>query len=705
MAKQPNPLPKDEKIAKRLEPDITTDAYSPEEQEKIITMIEKDIEADKQVLAQWKIDRALDLKHYYGEKPSILENLDKKEWQSDRNLGLCQAICDSYQATLLATCINKDSLRAVPTSENDIDNQDNYSTFAKWTMRKDELDFLTEGDDYIHNKITQGVAYFDIYWKVWYEWVDHHIPKKDGGYRIETKKDRFEKGVIENISNVDDILLPKYGKKIQDLPHIIRIIHKYVHEILDNSKRKIYTNVNRETINKFKMVVLNKMKENEIDDAKKEALGLTDVTDEDVKSYPIDLYKWQGIYTKNGKTEKYQFIIEPITRTFLAGKPLRKIRRDGKYTIVGGPFSKVVGQIPGRSLPRIIMHPINAFNNTWNQKSDFQYVENCPFGFYKPDENYQEQEYNLEPGVLYPSDDPQNINIPNFSRSMAWAYNDIRLLFEVIEKITGAASYFQTSERKVSGTATRDILVAQHSQTRFGIWVTRIQSEFCEALNMVMKLYQDVAPPSLAKRVLGEDGKRIFPKLSVKDLRGNYDLVMSPDITGGSRVYDAQMKAQGLAMLQNSIWVDPRINPKGNYNLYADTMKAQGFLDVERYLGPEPKAEVGSAKEIQDEWARFMQGEEVELIPGENPMEHLAGHEKQRAEKYYELPEAYRENFDKHLFATRLQFVRFVRQMRQQEMADRLAQRMLMEKEVGISEEAEEIARERGARREARPTV
>jgi len=86
----------------------------------------------------------------------------------------------------------------------------------------------------------------------------------------------------------------------------------------------------------------------------------------------------------------------------------------------------------------------------------------------------------------------------------------------MLERLTGAASYFMSNQKGVSGTATRDNIINEKSETRFGLWVNRIIEEITEAITMFINMYQDWAPPTLGERVLGEDGKKIFPNLSVK---------------------------------------------------------------------------------------------------------------------------------------------------------------------------------------------
>jgi len=690
--KNPNPLPKAEKLAKRLEPDITTDKYGDTEQKKIVQMVIDDAKADEQVLAAWKIQKLKDLQHLDGVRPSLIENLTKRGWQSDRNLGLCQAVSQTYQATLLATCWNPDSIHYVATEKNDLNNKDKLERFTKVIVGKSHCNLTPEIDDYIENKRGLGFAMFHIYWKVWYEWVDKRIPKKDGGYTIKTVNERFEKGVMENIPDLDDILLPRYGKNIQSLPHMIHIIHKYGHEMIDLGKRNIFMNVSEKWVEQAKETQLSERKSN-LEKEKADQLGLSDVSDDDLRALPIDIHVWYGIYKKGKRTEKYRFYVDIASETFLGGKPLRKISRNGKYPFVGTAFIRKPGQIKGKSLTTEIAPIINAFNNVYNQKSDYQTIENMPYSWHKKGEGYTQQTYELEPGVSYDTEGNPNEEIfeSRGGRSMNWAYQDINLLFEVLEKLTGAASYFLTSESK-GATLGRDKIVAERSQSRFGLWVTRILEDVAEGVTMLINLYQDNAPPKLGKRILGEKGEQLFPNLSVKDLRGNYDARIEPDITAGSKAYERDVHLWGLDRLSQTIWFDPRVNPRGNWQLVNAAMKKVGLPTY--FMPPEPPLQTGTGQEVKDEWTRFMQGEKFDPTAKDNPMEHLAGHTEQKKKSYHELEEEYKPNFDNHLFKTQIQYAQFIRQRQAEKMADKLAQNMIQRKDAGIN--AGEIDRDLG---------
>lgn len=660
-----------------------TDTFSASEQKAIVDMICQDIEADEQVSQEWKEKRKKDLDRYYGKKPSELEGIKVKNWQSDRNLGIAGSVVDIYQSVLSAACWNPESIHFVANEENDIDRKDDLERFTKWMVGTSEVNLAPEVDDYIHNGITQGFSIFEIYRDVWFEWVDRRIPNKgkdgklDGTFTIQTEKVRFERGVVENIDNLDDILMPKWGDDIQKLPHIMRIVHLTGDRIISHGKSGQFINVDAKMVEKFKHAASG-TKSDTIDDLKSDVLGLEDVVDDKFRASPIDIYRWYGWYTKNGKTERYRFMIEPTTRTFLAGKPMRKVMRIPKYPLVGGPFDKIPGQLRGRSMIELIKDPDDAINLTFNQKADFQYITNVPFGFHKAGEGYTKSNYDLEPGVSFstegnPSDE---VYFPNLQRSMAWAQVDFQMLLEVIERRTGAASFFQTTQSKDT-TATRDMIVKEKSDTRFGKWIARKQSEICEAITMVLSLYQDHAPDNLAQRVIGENGKKLFPNLSIETLRYNGDVRMEPDITSGSKAFDRQVKLWGFNALQQSVWFSPQLNPKGSWLLTCDTMKSQGFPAPERYLPPMPKPEIGTSQAVDSIWARISQGEVVEVEPNWNIPEVLAGMRKKKAEKYFDLDAEYRPNLDNLIFHLEVDYQIFMKKAAEDHMASMMAQKAI----------------------------
>jgi len=700
-----NPMNFVDKQAKRIEPEIETDKFSPEEQKDIVKMVVQDAMSDIDSMTEWVQQRKKDQMMYDGTKPSLIEGLTKKGWMSDRNLRLCTAVCDAFDATLLATSFNPDTIHAKATEPNDVNRKDDIETFTKWGLGPSESDIYYDIKDFIHNRVTQGFSVLKKRWKVWYEWVDLRIPKygKVGkavdkiakaigkksflGYEIKTEHKRFEKCLLDNIPNLDDILIPSFGKKIQDLNHFIETIHLNGDEILDYSDRNVFVDVDEKYIAQLKNACFDARVE-VLGKQKAEALGIvvpSDITTTDLRQFPVDIYEWYGTYEKNGRKEKYRFAVEPTMMKFLAGKPLRKVPgcRDGKIPYVGGPLFRTPGQIRGESLPSRVADVTNALNNTFNQKSDFQYVENCPFGFHKPDENYDKQVFELEPGVSYPSSDPKNVNFPNLSRSMAWVDGDVNILLQMVERLTGAASYFQSKETQ-SKTLGQDLLVERNSDTRFGLMVRDLVSDISEAVTMWLNTYQDCAPTTLGERVLGEDGEKLFPNMSIDTLRGGYDIYFSPDIIAGSKMFEKQLAMFALEATQTNIWFNPQINPRGNWQMTADSFKKIGFMDIESYMPPKPPGELGTSNDVDKLWTQFMQGEIPEVNQNANLMEIAAGLSKKAQQDYYKLDEEYKPNFDNYMFQLSIAMRQQMKKMQEDMLAQQMASKIITDNENKI---------------------
>jgi len=678
---------KKQKLAQRPNPpemDLKSDKFGAVEEQKIVDMIIVDIESARVDMSGWVDQTEKDIAHYEGKPPSELEDLDKEDWQSDRNLGLCPSVCDAYQATLLQTCWNPSTIHFKPTRADNPENKQNLEYVARWMVDRNEMDFFPEIDDYIHNRIVLGSSFAEIHWKVWYEWVDERIlNKKTNKYKVKTSKKRFEKAELTNIANPEDLMFVDFGNSIQDLPWLVHVLHKYSSEVWESKEKDIYKNIDKKWIENMRS--LKYPAENQQARIKAESLGEVYYEDiDDLRDHPIDLYVWYGWYKKNGNREKYRFVIEPQSKTFLSGKPLRKITRTGKYPFTGGPLIRVPGHIRGRSIPSLIAPIVNSFNNIYNQKSDFQYVTNCPFGFYNPaiSEGYSQQEFKLKPMTLFPVDGAptDNVYVPNLARSMAWAVEDINILMELLERLTGAASFFMTNQRNVSGTATRDIMIQEKSETRFGQWVMRLNYDICELINVAIGFYQDWAPPNLGDRILDDEGQQVIRNFSINAIRGSYSAIMSPDFLSGSKTLEKQVALWGYENLSQSIWMDPRVNPSGNWNLTSDTIrKVMGTDDVERYIGKEPPAMQGTSDEVAQEWSRFMNGEDFDPVEGEDPAEHFIGHMKQRDEKLYKLDKEYRASFEKHLMKSSVNFVNMLKKIQIEQASNMVAMNMIQQ--------------------------
>jgi hypothetical protein len=106
-------------------------------------------------------------------------------------------------------------------------------------------------------------------------------------------------------------------------------------------------------------------------------------------------------------------------------------------------------------------------------------------------------------------------------------------------------------------------------------------------------------------------------------------------------------------------------------------MKKQGLAAPERYLPPEPKPEMGTSRDVENIWARLMQGEVVEPDESWNVPEVLAGLMKKAQENYFDLDPEYRTNLEDLIFKTQVAYKMFIKRVAEEQMASQIAQRAI----------------------------
>jgi hypothetical protein len=119
--KKENPESTETKIVNEIKIGVISDKFTPEERPEIVKMVRIDVDHGELIQADYVKQKELDLKHYHSVKPSEIENLTKKPWQSDRNLGLARAIADSFQATYMATCWTPETINFIANQALEID--------------------------------------------------------------------------------------------------------------------------------------------------------------------------------------------------------------------------------------------------------------------------------------------------------------------------------------------------------------------------------------------------------------------------------------------------------------------------------------------------------------------------------------------------------------------------------------------------------
>jgi hypothetical protein len=256
------------------------------------------------------------------------------------------------------------------------------------------------------------------------------------------------------------------------------------------------------------------------------------------------------------------------------------------------------------------------------------------------------------------------------------------LFFEIIERLTGAASYFQSRGRQ-SKTLGQDEMIERNSDTRFGLWVNRIIQDIDEAITFWIEMYQDWAPRDLGERILGEDGKKLFPNFSIETIRGGYDAKITPDIISGSKELKRQIAVWAYETLSLSPWFAPQINPRGSWRLARNMAKESGLVDIEADMPPEPKPQFGESNIVKNKWTQLKQGEMPEIEEGDDPLELYMGFIQKSEESRDELDPEYRPNLDAFMFRLNILMFKEMQRMQMEQQSNQMAQGMIQQVESG----------------------
>jgi hypothetical protein len=659
------------KTSKEVDPDKSM-GFTSIEQKKIVEMVQEAVDSDVDLLKEWQEEKARDLQRAMGKKPSEVQGLKKKSWMSDRDIGLCGAICDATRSTTLARTANADMLTVTPTEDNDIDRSKNVERFMKWAISDPKKKFQNVALGAITNTVQTGIAFLKIGWKRESKYINERTVDEKGNVSYEYgKKVIHEDGFIENVADVDDILCPDYGEDINDLDHFIVINHMTVADLEAYKERGQFINVTDD----LKKANKGKVNEQGIDSqkgVKDEQQGIIPQSREKESASNVDIYEYYGYYKKNGKNEKYRFYVELETATFLGGKPLRDIVPSARLPYVAVPFDIIPGRIRSLSLIKKTKDITDQINCIYNQNTDYQTIQNNPAFVGSSSDTKIKGRTEVSPGDFVKSGDPSNVRALTHQASFSWADSQFNFLLSQLEKRTAQPGLFQTADSKKT-TATRDVIVDENSKVRQGLEVSAVISAFSEALNLLLEQYQYFAPPTMGTRVLGKDGKKLFDDFKPADILGRYDIKIAEDIVGGNRAFKANLAMKRLEIGLQDPFV--KNNANGMWQLFNDTYRDLGIDNPDKYQAKQPPSDDKISDEVEDEFFRMQQGDEIDPPEGKSAqaLVHLQEHTKQRIEQAYQLDEKALEELDRHILITMKNVQDFQQEMQNEQISNELA--------------------------------
>ena len=282
-------------------------------------------------------------------------------------------------------------------------------------------------------------------------------------------------------------------------------------------------------------------------------------------------------------------------------------------TFIDFPYLKIPGEFEGYGLPMILENPQIMMNMIKNQRLDSATLSIHKMWIVNPLANINKDELVTRPfGIIY-SVDPNGVREVQFSDIKASAYKEEDLLKSDMRYASGVDDFSMGAGGGASS-ATEVRHLRESTLERVRLFVNHLGSGFSELMRYWMDMSRQFFTKDMVIRIIGDDGKELFPLIEKNDLQGNFDYraTVLPSIAGQNDI----KKKQNMDLFQlliNLPFVDPRkltqkVLVDWNWSLDSVTKSEE----AEQQVGPDGMPIAGGQEEILPEAA----GMEMPEPPG-----------------------------------------------------------------------------------------
>lgn len=227
-------------------------------------------------------------------------------------------------------------------------------------------------------------------------------------------------------------------------------------------------------------------------------------------------------------------------------------------TFIDFPYLKIPGEFEGYGLPMILENPQIMMNMIKNQRLDSATLSIHKMWIVNPLANINKDELVTRPfGIIY-SVDPNGVREVQFSDIKASAYKEEDLLKSDMRYASGVDDFSMGAGGGASS-ATEVRHLRESTLERVRLFVNHLGDGFSELMRYWMDMSRQFFTKDMVIRIIGDDGKELFPLIEKNDLEGNFDYraTVLPSIAGQNDI----KKKQNMDLFQlliNLPFVDPR---------------------------------------------------------------------------------------------------------------------------------------------------
>jgi hypothetical protein len=591
--KKPAEAKKEEQEAKETELSYQL-ALTSNQKTAVVDKMVAQLEESESSRAGWLAIREDSIRQYEGIKTPTSE-----PWPGHSNIStmVTTVACDLLHAKLFPMVWNEQSITWEGVEEHDIETSELNKTVMAWVSSVD-MKLRDKVDDICQRLVVDGTVAIKLLWTTGFRYVTRKTKKltynsfMTGKFEYDVSVDYVREERCElDIRPLERVFIPFHSDTTaprweDDAEYILDERWYTLEELREmQAKGEIDKGVNLSEL-EGAMNELEQFKGTTKERMAAEGSNPPDPRKESYKLRCIEGYIKHAI--GNDKIRKqcvFLAVVKP--KFYLSGKALHDISRIGRRPWIIRPFLRRPGRVYGKGVPELVRHLHTLLDAIFNQGIDAGNRVIGGGGFYRPASGTNPRRLKGGPSMWIAVDDPKNdVYMPTYNISgLQWSSNEMRLVMELIERLTYLTPAMLGRETAQRPTARGTLAVIQQGESKFTLIGGRAQQIVCDMLTDIRQKYEENMPRAKWERIMGREGKlKDFP--SVEYMAGMYEAKMQLDLTS----IDLEGKRALAAMIYQVMAFDPFVqqSPAFMWEIRAQYLRAHRYEPVEKYIGPRP---------------------------------------------------------------------------------------------------------------------
>ncbi|MFH1645637.1 MAG: hypothetical protein ABIB11_04370, partial [Candidatus Omnitrophota bacterium] len=277
-------------------------------------------------------------------------------------------------------------------------------------------------------------------------------------------------------------------------------------------------------------------------------------------------------------------------------------------------------------IPEILNQTQEEVDVLLNQHINNNTISNTPFAVVKNQSTFtnrlEKNRIKLKPGAAIPLDDVNDLKFMTGHTNQNFALTDISLMMSMGQDAVGTSDAMQGKQQHSRTPVGSTLKLLAEANIRIKQSLIRVNRGIVPQLKKIYQLVRDYGPKEQIYRVMGERGDWQFQSISREDLQNLPDFSLGTSVDNLNKVY---MREVWILLFQQVL--NPFLIQSGliqNMNIYEMLKKIFESYDIKDYKKLMTKPMENPLISQEEELARMMGGEQMEVNPLDNHHVHNA---------------------------------------------------------------------------------